>query len=126
MINYESPLYIDIVLYTIYALLLAATVLTVWSAVRSLRLQGREGGRQHGVPARRIALIVAGGLVLTMAVSWLTAGTQPLTINGKPYTDELWLRASGMFITTALLLIGIIIILALYIGAKALMKRNDD
>ena len=44
MINYESPLYIDIVLYTIYALLLAATVLTVWSAVRSLRLQGREGG----------------------------------------------------------------------------------
>ncbi len=33
MINYESPLYVDIVLYTIYVLLTVAVLLTVWSVV---------------------------------------------------------------------------------------------
>ena len=103
----ESPLFIDIVLYAIYVLLTAAILLTVWSVVRGFMLYGgmKARGYENGVPVRRIAWLTAGLLVVTLAVTWLTASTEPLNINGKTYTDIFWLRISDMFIITALVLI---------------------
>ena len=113
----DSPLFIDIVLYTIYVLLAAAVLLTVWSVVRGVRCEVRgENGEvrgtkyENGVPVRRIAWLTAGLLVVTLVVTWLTASTQPLTINGKTYSDAFWLRMSDMLINTALVLIVVLTI----------------
>ena len=105
MIDYESPTYVSIVLYTIYGLLLLAVVLTGWSMVRSLRLQGKEGGWQNGVPARRIAFLTVALLVLTMAITWLLGSTKPLSINGETFSDAFWLKTSDMLIATSIVLI---------------------
>lgn len=103
----ESPLFIDIVLYTIYALLVAAVLLTVWSMVRSFWTCGGTElrGRMNGVPVGRITMLTAGVLLVTLTVTWLTANTQPLNINGKAYTDIFWLRISDMFIRTIIVLL---------------------
>jgi hypothetical protein len=39
---YESPLFVDVLLYAIYLLIVVVTVLAVWSSVRSLLLERQE------------------------------------------------------------------------------------
>ena len=106
----DSPLFVDIVLYAIYVLLAVAVLLTVWSVVRSSRYEVRGAKYENGVPVRRIAWLTAGVLVVTLAVTWLTASTQPLNINGKTFSDAFWLRMSDMLINTALVLIVVLTI----------------
>ena len=121
----ESPLFIDIVLYTIYVLLAAAVLLTVWSVVRSYSKCEARGTRfENGVPVRRIAWLTAGVLVVTLAVTWLTASTQPLNINGKIYADAFWLRISDMLINTALVLIVIVVGVMVFSEIKTRTVRS--
>ena len=117
----ESPLFIDIVLYTIYVLLAAAVLLTVWSVVRGFRRSGglKVRGYENGVPVHRIAWLTAGVLVVTLAVTWLTASTQPLNINGKTFADAFWLRISDMLINTALVLVVIVSAVVIYSMLKS-------
>ncbi|MCR5680027.1 MAG: hypothetical protein K6G08_07465 [Prevotella sp.] len=105
MIDYESPLFISIQLYAMYALLLAAAGLTVWSLVRSARMLGGSRQTDNGIPVRRIAWLSVLLLVLTLLLTWLLADTTPLTINSKTYADVFWLRVSDMLINTSLILI---------------------
>jgi hypothetical protein len=105
MIDHEIPTYVSILLYTIYGLLLVSVVLTGWSMVRGLRLQGKEGGWQNGVPARRIAFLTVALLVVTMAITWLIGSTKSLSINGKTFSDAFWLKTSDMLIATPIVLI---------------------
>ena len=128
----DSPLFIDIVLYTIYVLLAAAVLLTVWSVVRGARCEVRDGNGEvrgtkyeNGVPVRRIALLTAGLLAATLVVTWLTASTQPLNINGKTYSDAFWLRMSDMLINTAIVLIVILTITLTVMIIKAANKRGQ-
>lgn len=39
---YESPLFVDVLLYAIYLLIVVVTVLAIWSSVRSLLLERQE------------------------------------------------------------------------------------
>lgn len=111
MINYESPIYVDIVLYTIYFLLVVAVALTAWSVVHSLRKQGKDAGVEHGIPARRIAVMTAALLLVTMAATWLLGSSSPLNTNGKVYDDTFWLRTSDMLLLTPLALLIVLVVL---------------
>ena len=123
----ESPLFIDIVLYTIYVLLAAAVLLTVWSVVRGFRRCGgtKVRGYENGVPVRRIAWLTVGVLVVTLVVTWLTASTQPLNINGKTYADVFWLRISDMLINTAIVLIVMVVGVMIFSEIKTKIKGRD-
>ena len=104
MIDFESPVFVSIVLYTIYTLLAIAVALTAWSAVRSWRRRSNNA-TEHGVAARRIALCTAAGLILIMGASCLAGSTTPLNINGHLYTDSFWLRISDMMIYTTIIML---------------------
>jgi len=108
MIDYESPVYVSLVLYTIYALLLLAVGLTVWSVVRGLHRQGRGAGSEHGIVRSKLVLGTLALVVVVMVVSWLLGSTAPLTVNGQPYADAFWLRTSDMLIITPAVLIAVI------------------
>ena len=73
---------------------------------------------------RRIAWLTAGVLVVTLAVTWLTASTQPLNINGKIYADAFWLRISDMLINTALVLIVIVVGVMVFSEIKTRTVRS--
>ena len=104
MINYASPTFVSIVLYTLYILLLAASALTVWSVLRGMRLQGRP---PHG----RLPWAVAALVVLIMGASWLAASTEPLRVNGRTYDNVFWLRTSDMLIGTSAVLMAVAVAL---------------
>lgn len=122
MINFESPLFIDILLYIIYGMTLIALGLTVWSGVRSMRQQDKSDTRSNGIPVRRIALITVALLVVTLLLTCLLASTSPLTINGKPFSDKFWLRVSDMFINTSLILI-IVAFIGAIIGYSGVSRK---
>lgn len=113
MINYASPLFVSIVLYVLYALLAAAVVFTLWSVVRSLRLQRGEEASEHGLPSRRLALYVGLLTVAILAATWLLGSSQPITANGHTYDDAFWLRTSDMLIVTPIVLMAVFAVIAL-------------
>lgn len=96
----NAPLLTDAVLVLAYVYILAAVALTVWAVVRTMR-NDTTRGTVNGVPTRRIARFVAGGTALLLAVTFLLTPSTPLTVNGAAYTDTVWLKASGMFVTTS-------------------------
>lgn len=112
--NYESPVFVSLVLYTIYTLLAAAVAVTVWSVTMGIRKQRNAKNHHGGIPARRIALLTGILLAGTMTMGWLTASVQPLTVNGKAYTNTFWLRTSDMLITTVIVLTAVLLLAALY------------
>jgi len=122
MINPASPLFVDVLLYTVYALLLAAVALVLWSCVRSIRLRNRSEAVENRIPARRLAWGVALMFVLLLAFTFATGSTEPIYINGKPFTNTLWLRVSDMLINSSLALIAIATLCAAW-GGRGKMKN---
>ena len=121
--NYASPVFVSIVLYAIYVLLLLAVGLTVWSVVRSIRLQGKcDDEAAKGLPQRSIAIFTAALLLVIMGAAWLFSSTKPLHVNGKTFTVVFWLRTSDMLIITPLVLVAIIAVL---MGVAEIRRRKN-
>ena len=106
---YESPLFIDVLLVSIYVLTALTVGLTAWSMLRALRMHNSER-LTMGIPAKRIAWSVALLLAATLALTALTADTQPLNINGHTFDNSLWLRVSDMLINTSIVLIVVAVV----------------
>ena len=103
--NLVSPLLADIMLWLMYVAVAAAVVVTVVSMVRTLRLRTKADEVINGVHRNRLALIVAAGFLLCLALTFLLGSSEPVTTNGKRFTDVFWLKATDMFIYTSLILI---------------------
>lgn len=114
MLDTSSPLFIELLLWTIYALLAVAVGITVWSVLRTMKKQGPSERYSNGIAVRRIAWGTAAVLVVLLALTFLTGSTEPLVINGRPYNDTFWLRTCDMLINTALALIVIAVICVTY------------
>jgi cobalamin synthase len=114
MLDTSSPLFIELLLWTIYALLAVAVGITVWSVLRTMKKQGPSERYSNGIAVRRIAWGTAAVLVVLLALTFLTGSTEPLIINGRPYNDTFWLRTCDMLINTALALIVIAVICVTY------------
>ena len=96
MIETATPLYIDLLLYAMYALVLLAIGFTAWSMVRSMRRQGPDNSRSNRIPARRIGVLILALLAASLGLTYLLSDTRTLIINGKPFDDRFWLRVSDM------------------------------
>ena len=103
--NLVSPLLADIMLWLMYIALAAALVVTVVSVVHTLRQRTKADEVVNGVPRTRMALIVTAGFLLCLVLTFLLGSSEPVTTNGRLFTDTFWLKATDMFIYTSLILI---------------------
>jgi hypothetical protein len=101
---------VDLLLVVLYITLFAAVVLTLWSAVRSIRMRGPFRQVVNNIPATRIACAAALLLAVTMLLTFLLGSSSPMLINGTKYSQTFWLKASDMFINTAALLTAVAVI----------------
>lgn len=122
MINTSSPLFVELLLCTIYLLLAAAVVLTAWSLVRGVRQQGRGGTLSNGIPAGRIAWWTAALLLVVLLLTYAFGSTEPLQINGKTFADPFWLRTSDMLINSSAVLI-VIAAIGVLLGSSGVGRR---
>ena len=101
---YEYPLFVDILLITMYVLLFTTVALAVWSMVNSIRQHGAEKDKRSKA-TRYISIGVVVLLTLTLGISWLSADSTPLNINGKAFDDRTWLCISDMLINSSITMI---------------------
>lgn len=125
MLSPSSPVFVELLLWLLYGLLTVAVVLTLWSALRSIRLQGRGSVVSNGIPVGRIAWGVAAMVLVLLIVTYFLGSTAPLAVNGNIFSDAFWLRASDMFIYTSLLLIAIAVLGVLF-GVSGLSRRINS
>ena len=119
--DYNAPLFTGVLIGFMLLLTLLTLGLAVWGAIRGMKKGMGENVVVNNVPARRIALSVAGGTLLLLVLTFALSSTDRLTVNGAPFTDAFWLRAAGMFIGTSLLLI-VVAIAAVVFGATRYIR----
>ena len=103
--DYNAPLLTGVLIVFMLCLVAGALALAVWSYVRAARMSARENRVVNNVPARRIAATVACAVAVALVATFLLSSTDAITVNGARYDDPFWLRASGMFIATSILMI---------------------
>lgn len=106
--DFNAPLLTDVLIGYVYLLTAAAVGVAVFSAIHGIRTHSRQGGVENGVPTARINTITWIITVLLLAGSFACATTEPIKVNGKLYSETIWLRLSDMFIVTS----GVMILLA--------------
>ena len=106
--DFNAPLLTDVLIGYVYLLTAAAVGVAVFSAIHGIRTRSRQGGVENGVPAARINTITWIITALLLAGSFACATTEPIKVNGKLYSETIWLRLSDMFIVTS----GVMILLA--------------
>lgn len=87
-----------------YVMVAAAIALTLWSLVRSLRMQSSDG-IINNIKTSKIAWAVVIFTLAVLLITFALGSTAPMKINGRLYDDSLWLRLSDMFVNTSLLML---------------------
>ena len=77
----------------------------------------------NNIPVKRISYAVAGSLVGMLGLTFLLGSSKEMVVNGQPYADWLWLKASDMFIATATLLLVVAIATVLFGATRYYRKR---
>ena len=121
--DYNAPLLTGAVVTFMLLLTGGTLVLMVWTMIRGMRINGDENRVVNNIPARRISVCVALGTLLLLVLTFALSSTDALKVNGAAYTDTFWLRASGMFVGTSLLMI-VAAIAAVVYGATRYIRKS--
>ena len=113
---------VDVLFFIVYVVLLAAVALTLWSALKSMRLRDKSQRVVNNVPATRIACGAAALLVVSLLLTFVLGGRSSMLINGLAYTQTFWLKASDMFINTAIVLI-VVAIAGVLFGTSGINRK---
>lgn len=118
-----NDILIDIELVVIYLVILVTTVITIWSAVRSLKKRDRSQNIVNNIPVTKIAYGVTALLVVCLLLTFLLGSSKPIQLGEKLYTDSFWLKISDMFIYTAGILIVVAVGCFIY-GMSGLSRKS--
>lgn len=120
--DYNAPLFTGMLIAFMLLLTLATLVLAVWSLLRSSRMNRSENIIVNNIPARRISVGVAVGTALLLVLTFALSSTDAITVNGTSFGDSFWLRASGMFIGTSIMLIAAAVAAVVYGATRNIRK----
>ncbi len=120
--NFNAPLFTDALLVLMLLLTAGAIGVAAWSAIRSGKVSGGGERVVNNIPVRKIGMVVAVGTAVMLLFTFLLASSSPMKINGIYYTDAFWLKASGMFVSTSLVMILVAVATVVYGATKYIRK----
>ncbi len=103
--TFNAPLFTDAVLVFIYILTAATVALTACAVYRSIRGRDKTADTINNIPAAKIVWLTTGLTAASLVLTFLFGSSEPVDINGVKYSDVFWLKATDMFINTALILL---------------------
>ena len=121
---FNSPLLTDVVLGTMYLLLLSGIGVAVWAVVREARLRAHEEKVVNNIRAALLSRSIVGGTVLLLVLTALLGSATPIMVNGKEYADALWLKVADVFIFSSLILLVVAIGVVLFGATRYIRKEN--
>lgn len=120
---FNSPVLTDVVLGTMYLLLLSGIGVAVWAVVREVRLRGHEQKVVNNIPAALLSRCIVGGTLLLLVLTALLGSAAPIMVNGKEYADPLWLKVADVFIFSSLILLVVAIGVVVF-GATRYIRKD--
>lgn len=107
-----EPMLTPVVIWLMIIMLVAALVAVVLSIVTGAKCQSHET-KVNNINTRWIGWGVAVPVALVMLLTFLFGSTDAIDLNGRAYNETIWLRASSMFVLTAVILIATAVVLIL-------------
>jgi len=123
--NFNAPIFTDILLYFIYALLVATVAVCAVAVVRGLKRRDDSEKVSNGVPAAKIVRFTVSLLVLSLILTFVFGSSEPLKISGEQFSDAFWLKATDMFINTSLILMAVAVAAVCY-GLSGYNRRKGS
>lgn len=103
--DYNAPLLTSLLITSMLVLVAGTLALSVWSFVRKARMNKGDNRIVNNIPVHRITLGVTIGTAALLLITFLCSSIDTLTVNGSRFADSFWLRMSGMFIGTSIIMI---------------------
>lgn len=116
--NFNDPLFTWLVIGFALLLVVAAVGVVVWSVVMSLRHGVFASAEDNGVPVRKITITVFCGMLLLLLVTFVLGSSAPLVINGRTYSEIVWLKLADMFTISSAVLIAVATGVLIYSSVK--------
>ncbi len=121
--NFSAPLFTDAVIVFMEVLVFATACCAMWSLVRGLKIRGKGEKQENNVPVKKIGYSVTVGTVLLLLLTFLMGSSDPMSINGVPYTHVFWLKVADMLISSSLVLM-VVAVGAMIFGATKYVRRE--
>ena len=123
--DFNAPLFTDVLIFLMWALLLLALVLAVYSVVRGYRKTEGSEKIVNGIPVKRTFRWIWLGTFFLLLITFLLGSSTPILVNGNEYADWIWLKISDMFVFSSLvMLLGAII--AVLFGASRYVRKDKS
>ena len=124
--DFNAPLFTGVLITFVLTLLFVAVVVTLFAVYRSLRRMRGSTGVVNGIPALRIALGVGVCTLCLMALTFVVAPTEAVSVNGVQYADTFWLRVAEMFVDTSLMLLMAAVVAVAYGYVRRVRNRRKE
>lgn len=120
--DFNAPFFTDALIILMWVLIIITVALTVGSIMHSYKESPRAEDF-NGIPYRRLCRLVGLGLAACLGLTFALGSSTPMSINGKDYTDTLWLKVADMFVFTSIILL-VIAIGAMIFGATRYIRKG--
>lgn len=122
--DYNAPLLTDIVLIFIYLMVVGAVGVLVFSLYKAAKIRSAENV-VNGIPVARIKRWSAMAFVAMLVLAYVAGSADPLSVNGKTFSDAMWLKVADMFIYTVFaMLLAAVVAVAVSVGGSAMRRKN--
>ena len=121
--DFNAPLLTDALLGYVYLLTAVAVGVAVFSAIHGFWTRSRQGSVENGVPTARINTVTWVVTALLLVITFACASTEPIRVNGKLFTETIWLRLSDMFIVSSGVMI-LLAVVAVAFGMSGYSRRS--
>ena len=79
----------------------------------------------NGIPVARIKRWSAMAFVAMLVLAYVAGSADPLSVNGKTFSDAMWLKVADMFIYTVFaMLLAAVVAVAVSVGGSAMRRKN--
>lgn len=121
--DFNAPLFTDALIGLMWLFFLVAVVVAVVSVVKGNRLAGRNDKMSNGIPAVKISRSVWFATLFLLVITFVAGSSAPMLINGEQYNDWFWVKASDMFVLTAVIML-VVGIGAVLFGATRYIRKD--
>lgn len=112
-----EPQYTDALLYLKYIMVAVTIALAVLAGLAQFVASLKDNPKGAVKTVLALAAVIA-----VVAISYGMGSTEPILVNGEPYTDTMWLKVTDMFIYSMYIL-GVITTIATLINMTGIFKR---
>jgi len=121
--DFNEPLFTDVLLILMWILIILTVVVSCFSIVKAYRVDDKIEV-VNGIAEKRIRRYTWLGLLIVLVLTFVLSSSSVMNVNGKDYSEWVWLKFSDMFIFTSAILLVVAIGSVIYGATRYIRKER--